>query len=59
VHPDFIQKITMSKGIPGLAGNFSQRIPRVSKDIKQDTERYKLLSEIMQTIMIFLRANVS
>jgi hypothetical protein len=40
-------------------GNHGQRLPRPSAEIKRDTEEYKNLSLLIETIMKFLRANVS
>jgi hypothetical protein len=42
-----------------VRGNYGQRLPRESQEIKKDTEEYKLLCGIIQGIMKFLRPNVS
>jgi hypothetical protein len=42
-----------------VRGNYGQRLPRESQEIKKDTEEYELLCGIIQGIMKFLRPNVS
>ena len=53
VHPDHIKRIDVERG------NYGQRIPRPSAEIKNDTEEYRNLCRLIQVIMKFLRANVS
>ena len=42
-----------------VRGNYGQRMPRESKEIKRDTEEYRLLLEIIDGVMKLLRPNVS
>lgn len=42
-----------------VRGNYGQRIPRESTEIKKDTEEYQLLLAILEGVMKFIRANVS
>jgi hypothetical protein len=53
VHPDYIKRRDV------VRGNYGQRIPRESHEIKRDTEEFNLLSGIIQPVMKFLRPNVS
>jgi hypothetical protein len=42
-----------------VRGNYGQRIPRESAEIRKDTEEYQLLLAILEGVMKFIRANVS
>ena len=42
-----------------VRGNYGQRLPRESKEIQKDTEEYRLLMQILEGVMEFLKPNVS